>query len=127
MSRLHSIAASMADIAAHFGAEAPRDIEVPAEITEGLSGLVVVERDGRRFIRSMAWGFPRYSRDAREHGDRPERLGLVADMTNPMWTRTVVDPRYRCLIVLTHFGNPDGVSGERTRTWFSVKGQPIIA
>jgi len=127
VSRLHSIAASVADIAGHFDAEPPADLEVPSEITEGLAGLVVLEREGRRVLRSMTWGFPRYSREARENGDRPERLGLVADMTNPMWTKTVVDPRYRCLIVLTHFGNPDGVAGEKTRTWFSVKDQPITA
>lgn len=127
MSRLHSIAASMADIADHFGAEPLPDIEVPSEIVEGLPGLVVIERDGRRYLRSMTWGFPRYSREAREHGDRPDRLGLVADLTNPMWTKTVADPRYRCLIVLTHFGNPDGVPGEKTRTWFSVRDQPIMA
>ena len=39
----------------------------------------------------------------------------------------MVDPRYRCLIVLTHFANPDGHQGEKTRTWFSVVGQPIMA
>lgn len=44
-----------------------------------------------------------------------------------MWDQLVVDPRYRCLIALTHFGNPDGVPGAKTRTWFSVEGQPILA
>jgi len=39
----------------------------------------------------------------------------------------VVDPRQRCLIALTHFANPDGVPGEKTRTWFSVRDHPILA
>jgi putative SOS response-associated peptidase YedK len=44
-----------------------------------------------------------------------------------MWEQMVVDTRYRCLIVLTHFANPAGTPGAMTRTWFSVKGQPIMA
>jgi len=52
---------------------------------------------------------------------------MVADLTNPMWEETIKDPKYRCLIPITHFANPDGDSGAKTRTWFSVKDQPIIA
>jgi putative SOS response-associated peptidase YedK len=44
-----------------------------------------------------------------------------------MWERTVVDRQYRCLIPLTHFANPDGVKGEKTRTWFSLHRQPLMA
>jgi putative SOS response-associated peptidase YedK len=44
-----------------------------------------------------------------------------------MWKETVVDPRYRCLIVLTHFANPDGDEGAKTRTWFSLRNEPIMA
>lgn len=39
----------------------------------------------------------------------------------------VEDPRYRCLVILTHFANPDGVPGARTRTWFSLKRAPFMA
>jgi putative SOS response-associated peptidase YedK len=31
------------------------------------------------------------------------------------------------LIPLTHFANPDGPKGEKTRTWFSLNRQPLIA
>jgi len=31
------------------------------------------------------------------------------------------------LIPISHFANPDGIPGEKTRTWYSVKKQPIIA
>lgn len=44
-----------------------------------------------------------------------------------MWERTVVDRRYRCLIPLTHFANPDGPKGGKTRTWFSLHRQPLLA
>jgi len=127
MSRLHTVQAKIADVARHFHAEAPDGLTIPADTIEGCPGLVVIERDGRRLLRTYQWGFPRVTREQQERGDPPQPLGLVADVTNPMWDRVVADPRYRCLVVLTHFANPDGIPGEKTRTWFSVKNHPIIA
>jgi putative SOS response-associated peptidase YedK len=127
MSRLHIFAATVADIAAQFGAEQTTGIEVPAETTEGAPGLVVIARDGRRLVRSADWGFPRITREMAERGDAPSRIGLVADLTNPFWEDLVINPRYRCIIPLTHFANPDGVEGAKTRTWFSIKDQTIAA
>src|SRR3546814_9174908 len=75
----------------------------------------------------MLWGFPRLTREMRLRGDPPGRIGLVADLTNPMWETLVVESRYRCLIPLTHFANPNGTPGEKTRSWFSLEGQPIVA
>src|SRR3546814_3379592 len=71
----------------------------------------------------MLWGFPRLTREMRLRGDPPGRIGLVADLTNPMWETLVVESRYRCLIPLTHFANPNGTPGEKTRSWFSLEGQ----
>ncbi|MDH7640258.1 SOS response-associated peptidase family protein [Sphingomonas oryzagri] len=127
MSRLHTVRASVADIARHFDAEAPSDLIVPDETKEGLPGLVIIEREGRRFLRSMDWGFPRSTEESRARDEPPGRVGMVADLTNPMWSKLVVDPRYRCLIVLTHFANPLGVPRMKTRAWFSVRGEPILA
>src|SRR3546814_20328207 len=75
----------------------------------------------------MLWGFPRLTREMRLRGDPPGRIGLVADLTNPMWETLVVESRYRCLIPLTHFANPNGTPGEKTRSWFSLEGQTIVA
>ena len=44
-----------------------------------------------------------------------------------MWEQIAVEPRYRCIIPITHFANPDGQPGAKTRTWFSLRGQPIMA
>jgi putative SOS response-associated peptidase YedK len=123
MSRLYAVMATAADLARHFGAETADDQAVPAENIEGAPGLVVIERDGRRHLRSFSWGFPRRARGSDEAG----RIGLVADLTNALWETTVVDPRFRCLIPLTHFANPDGREGKKTRTWFSLADQPIAA
>lgn len=127
MSRLHSLRASVADVAAFLHAEAAEPLAILADVTEGQQGLVMFEANGRRRLRMMRWGFPRHIRDARLQGKEADIIGLVADLTNPMWEQMVVDPRYRCIIPITHFGNPDGDAGAKTRTWFALKDQPIMA
>jgi putative SOS response-associated peptidase YedK len=127
MSRLHAILASVTEIAAAFDADAIPQTNFDREVTEGCRGLIVREGRGRRVVLGMDWGFPRHTREMRYRGDPLERLGLVADLTNPMWSTMVVDQRYRCLIALTHFANPEGEQGAKTRTWFSLKDQPVMA
>jgi len=127
MSRLYTVMATAADVASHFEAEMPAPVGVPSETIEGNPGLVVLESPKGRRLKSMRWGFPRHSREMKLRGDPVGKMGLVADLTNPMWEHIVVDPRYRCLIPLTHFANPDGDPGEKTRTWFSVMDAPIAA
>ena len=127
MSRLYTVVAGAVEVRDHFGADMPASTTVPTEVIEGNPGLVVLETGGRRRLRTMGWGFPRLTREMRLRGDPPRRLGLVADLTNPMWEQLVVDPRYRCLIPLTHFANPEGDPGDKTRTWFSLAGQPLVA
>lgn len=127
MSRLHCMAAGLSEVADHFKAEMPAPIDLPSETTEGALGLVIFENRGRRLMRAVTWGFQRLTREMRERGEEPGRIGLVADLTNPMWDQMAADPLYRCLIVMTHFANPDGVPGQRTRTWFSLKREPIMA
>lgn len=127
MTRLYALAASTRDVAAQFGAAIPAPVTMPSENIEGNPGIVVHEHAGKRTIRELTWGFPRRTREMRLRGDPHGRIGLVADLTNPIWEHIVVDTRYRCLIPLTHFANPDGDPGEKTRTWFSVKGKPLVA
>lgn len=126
MTRLYSLAARVADVEAQFGANGS-GVVVPVETIEGNPGLVVLERDRRRLLKSMSWGFPRLTSEMRLRGDPPGRIGLVADLTNPMWDQLVVDPRYRCLIPLTHFANPNGDPGAKTRSWFSVQDERLLA
>lgn len=127
MSRLYTLAATATETADHFAAGGDVDIAVPSETIEACRGLVVREAKGRRLLGQMLWGFPRLTREMRLRGDPPGRIGLVADLTNPMWETLAIEPRYRCLIPLTHFANPNGTPGEKTRSWFSLEGQPIMA
>lgn len=127
MSRLHALTTDATALTSHFGVRPDFQVDVPSETIEGYPGLMVIEKDKRRLLKSATWGFPRLSREMRLRGDPPGRIGLVANLTNPLWEHLVADPRYRCLIPITHFANPDGDPGEKTRTWFSVKDQPVIA
>lgn len=127
MTRLYAVAKSVKEIATHFSVDIANDVVVPSETVEGTAGLIVIEKDGLRHLKSITWGFPRYSREMRDSGEPVGRIGLVADLTNPLWDRIVVDPRYRCLIPITHFANPAGPKGAKTRAWFSLTRQPIAA
>lgn len=122
MARLFAVTKSLDEVVDHFGVDASSSLDVPSETIEGTLGLIVFEKDGLRVLKSIPWGFPRKTREG-----PPDRIGLVADLTNPMWERTVVDRRYRCLIPLTHFANPDGPKGGKRRTWFSLHRQPLLA
>lgn len=127
MTRLYTVMAKMSEVAAHFGAENRAIDYRAADIVEGLPGLAIIERAGERRLGQMRWGFPRMDAEMRERGEPPGIIGLVADLTNPLWQDVVQDMRHRCLIPLTHFANPAGDAGAKTRTWFSVKDQPIAA
>ena len=121
------MAAGLTEVAHHLEAEMPAPIELPPETKEGACGLILFENRGRRILRSVTWGFQRLTREMRERGEEPTRIGLGADLTNPMWDQMVEDSRYRCVIILTHFANPDGVPGARTGTWFSLKRASFMA
>jgi hypothetical protein len=62
------------------------------------------------------WGFPRPQKGRRGELLHPEPVNLIADLTNPMWSSMVPDPRYRCLIPVAAFAQPDSQRGSMTRT-----------
>jgi putative SOS response-associated peptidase YedK len=127
MARMFVAQIGSQQIAEQFGVEDAPIISMPAEMTEGLEGPIVIENGGRRLLKVAQWGFPRRTREGAIRGDEPGIIGLVADLTNSMWDTLVVEPRYRCLIPLTHFANPAGDQGAKTRSWFSVKDEPLVA
>jgi putative SOS response-associated peptidase YedK len=119
---------SAEEIAAHFGVSPPAQIKVPAETRPREPGIIIRGNSSRRTMHSAPWGFPlpiRHKVTGELQTLKP--VNLVADLTNGMWSSLVQEPRYRCLIPFTHFGEPDGVRGSMTRTWFNVKGEPLYA
>ena len=79
MSRLFAVTKSLEEIVAQFAVDMAPAVEVPSETVEGTPGLIVLEKDGLRLLKSIPWGFPRQTRDMRREGEPPGRIGLVAD------------------------------------------------
>ena len=127
MARLFVAQVGSQQIAEQCGVEDAPLISMPTEMAEGLEGPIVIENRGRRLLKVARWGFPRRTLRAAIDGEEPGIIGLVADLTSPFWETLVVDPRYRCLIPLTHFANPAGEAGSKTRSWFSVRDEPLVA
>lgn len=127
MCNLYRVRDGVVEIATHFGVSDPPQLDIPMETKPGERGIVVRQSNGQSVMQSLGWGFPRPQNDAAGSLLDPKPVNLVADLTNPMWDKMVVDQRYRCLIPLTAFAQPAGRRGSMTRTWFSVKDQPIFA
>lgn len=127
MCNLYTTRKSAAEIAAYLEASMPHTFNAPQETYPGTPGMVVVEREGLRELRSMAWGFPLLTADMKARGSKPKPVNNVADLTKPMWRGIAAKQQWRCLIPLTAFAEAEGPKGAKTRTWFSVKGQPIFA
>jgi putative SOS response-associated peptidase YedK len=127
MCNLYRVQNTAAEIAAHFGVSDPAQLDIPPETKPGEPSIIVRAAGGRRVMQSLPWGFPRPQTDRDGTLLHPKPVNLIADLTNPMWDKMVPDPRYRCLIPVTAFAEPDGPRGRMTRTWFSVKDWPIFA
>jgi putative SOS response-associated peptidase YedK len=127
MCNLYTVRKSTDEVAAHFSAEVPKPIETRADTAKGGPGIIVRAHNGRRLVQQLSWGLPRLTREMRERNQPAEPVNLVANLTSLMWEQMVVDPRYRCLIPVEQFAEPDGLPGKKTRTWFGVKGEPLFA
>jgi len=127
MCNLYEIPQSMADMAAHFGVVDPPTFDIPHETKRGERGIIIRGTPGQSLALEAKWGFPRPQKDRAGQLLHHEPVNLIADLTNPMWHKMVPDPRYRCLIPVAAFAQPDGKRGSMTRTWFRVKDWPIFA
>lgn len=116
---------TLPEIGAHFGVDELPELQVPWETKPEMPGLVIRGVEGERTIHEMRWGFPRTKFDARVGREAIKAVNLIAEL--PTWEHLVKEPRYRCLIPLTQFAEPEGAKGSKTRTWFGVKGWPIFA
>jgi putative SOS response-associated peptidase YedK len=102
-------------------------LNAPEEVVPGYPGMVVREEAGERILQSMVWGFP-LPQKSKKTGlpIKPKPVNNIADLTSGMWRNLAPKPSARCLIPLTAFAEAEGEKGSKTRTWISVKGQPIV-
>ena len=126
MCNLYTVRKSVAEVAAHFRVANPVATNAPEDVYPGRPGLVVREADGRRVMQSMTWGFPLRLKTMAPTS-KPRPVNNIADLRKGMWIGLARKPQWRCLIPLTAFAEAEGEKGRKTRTWFSVHDQPIVA
>jgi putative SOS response-associated peptidase YedK len=74
----------------------------------------------------MRWGFPLRLKGMSAPA-RPKPVNNIADLRKGIWIGLARKPQWRCLIPFTDFAEAEGPKGGKTRTWLSVKDQPIAA
>jgi putative SOS response-associated peptidase YedK len=127
MCNLYAVKKSAEEVAAHFGVRPPSTrLNIPDDIVPGYPGMVVREEGGERILQSMVWGWPLRLKGMRPES-KPKPVNNIADVRKPMWVGFARQPEWRCIIPLTEFAEAEGQKGSKTRTWFSVKGQPVFA
>lgn len=123
MCNLYRMRAATAEIAQLFGATADPGMNVGSEVYPGYPGLVVAE--GR--VRSMVWGFPLAlkGKSGKPLKPKPVNNARTDKLASGFW-RPSFEHR-RCLIPVSAFAEAEGPAGAKTRTWFSLPGQPTFA
>lgn len=113
-------------VAAHFNVRNPLRSNASGEVYPGMPGMVVREKDGERLMQSMVWGFPLRLKGMSPTA-KPKPVNNIADLQKAMWKGLAAKPHWRCIIPLTGFAEAEGPKGAKTRTWFTVKEQPVFA
>lgn len=129
MCNLYTTKTSVDEVASYFRAKKPVTVNAGGgEVYPGGPGLVVREEAGERIVQSMTWGFP-LAQKSKKTGlpIKPKPVNNIADLTSFMWRFVAPKAEHRCIIPLTGFCEAEGEKGAKTRTWMSVKGQPIFA
>jgi len=126
MCNLYTVRKSAAEVAAHFGVANPLQTNAPEEVYPGTPGMVVIETDGARELRSMTWGFPLRLKGMKPDA-KPKPVNNVRDLKKGMWVGLARKPQWRCLIPVTAFAEAEGPKGKMTRTWFSLSEEPTFA
>lgn len=116
---------SAAEVAAYCRVDEPALTNAPEEVYPGAPGVVMRKEDGRRVLQSMTWGFPLRLKTMRPDS-KPKPVNNIADLRKSMWSGLARKPQWRCIIPLTAFAEAEGEKGAKTRTWFSLKNQPVF-
>lgn len=128
MCNLYRVRRSSAEVADLFRATLGTAPNVGEEVYPGASGMVIVEADSARIVRSMTWGFPLPMKSKRTGLPiKPKPVNNIADLNSRMWRHIALRPANRCLIPVTEFAEAEGAAGRKTRTWFSLTGDPAFA
>lgn len=104
------------------GVEATQGANQNYEVCPAYPGLVTA---GRR-IKAMNWGFPLVMTGQARHKLKPKPVTNVRDdKLNTSFWRASFEGR-RCLIPVLAWAEPEGITGQMTRTWYAMPdGEPF--
>lgn len=128
MCNLYKNRAAAAEMAKVFAVDVPAGSNAPEEIYPSFPGMVIRQQDGQRVAQQMTWGFPLRLKSMKPTS-KPKPVNNARDdkLLTPFWKRWFTDTAYRCLIPFTEFAEAEGPKGKMTRTWISVRDQPLAA
>lgn len=125
MCNLYTVRKSADEVARHFGVANPLQTNAPEEVYPSTPGMVVIEAEGKCELRSMTWGFPLRLKGMKPDA-KPKPVNNIADLKKGMWIGLAKKPQWRCVIPVTAFAEAEGPKGKMTRTWFSLRDEPIF-
>lgn len=123
MCNLYRLSKGPAEIAKLFGAIGDPPGNAGEHIYPGYPGYVVAE--GR--ARQMTWGFPLAMKGKSGKTLKPRPVNNArADRLDGGFWRPSFEAR-RCIIPVSAFAEAEGEPGRKTRTWFALPGEEILA
>lgn len=123
MATLYRCRTSLQEVATLFAADKPRSADWHPEVWPGRTGLAIVNREGRRVVMPMTWGWPAGSDLSIAPGHSATTIWF-----RELWPghQALLAPEHRCVIVLEAFAKPDRHDGQATRTWFGSDNVPLL-
>jgi putative SOS response-associated peptidase YedK len=123
MCNLYRMTKGTDEVARLFEAEPDVGANFAAELYPGYPGLVVAEGAAR----SMHWGFPVVLTGKQGQKLKPKPVTNARDdkLTTPFWRESFA--ARRCLIPVSSWAEPEGKSGQMTRTWYGLPETDLFA
>lgn len=123
MCNLYRMTKTVDEVAKLFAVEPDRGANFVAEVYPGYTGLVV--ESGR--ARAMTWGFPLVltGRHGQKLKPKPVTNAREDKLHTAFWRDSFA--HRRCLVPVSQWAEPEGESGQMTRTWYSLPDSEVMA
>ena len=123
MCNLYRMTKGVDEVARLFAVEPDHGANFAGELYPGYPGLVVAEGAAR----AMHWGFPVVLTGKQGQKLKPKPVTNARDdkLKTPFWQASFA--ARRCLIPVSAWAEPEGKSGQMTRTWYGLPGEDIFA
>ncbi|MBN9142485.1 MAG: hypothetical protein BGP00_04825 [Novosphingobium sp. 63-713] len=123
MCNLYRLNSKNAEIARMFEVREAASSNRSEEVYPGYPGLVVAGG----FARTMNWGFPLImtGKKGQKLKSKPVTNARDDKLHTPFWRQSF--EQRRCLIPVTAWAEPEGASGQMTRTWYRLPECDIFA